>query len=357
MHHNDGQVTFTNGIKEAPRTRKSRRKKRAGNPQETYKPAAKGDVPPHRLRQPSPFVATAKRDFHFLSFESPFSRNASPGAYRRRHRRVNRRQQVCLSLSFALPDDGPRPVKGPREKRKQKLQRNQFTPLTSLLFLSPTPKIRPSRASRHDDLKQETLSDGLNNVRERFVKEREKANSTRAVAITIFLNSLFFLSTSTSSSLFLLSLSLSPRSSTSCASSRMATRAARSSPRRRPRRHVLLYLQQQQQQEAGPFRSSAGRRPRPRRRRGCRRRHPRPRSRPLLLQQLRLPRPPLLPPGGGSTSAGEEREEARARRGRQRQQGPLLLPPPLQLFCPTTSRRARTRCLPCSRSSPGEGPG
>lgn len=111
----------------------------------------------------------AETDFRFLSFNSP-SRNASPGPFRRSRRRVNRRQQVCLSLSFALSEEGPRPVKGPREKRNEKLQRNQFTPLTSLLFLSSNPKSRPSRASRHDGPKKETLRDGLNSVRERFGK-------------------------------------------------------------------------------------------------------------------------------------------------------------------------------------------
>ena len=105
-----------------------------------------------------------------------------------------------LSLSIAIPETAEA-GKGfsPPQKKSETTWRNQQRkpiPLTFPFLLARSrslalskPKSRSSRANRHDNPKQETLRDGLNNVRDperEGAIEKAKLTSLRLSALTIF---------------------------------------------------------------------------------------------------------------------------------------------------------------------------
>ena len=106
--------------------------------------------------------------------------HASPAAHRRRRKRIGSGQQVRILFRMQLRarprlGEDPPPKKKDLAKTKPMHAFSHFPFLSSLsLSLSLHSKPRPAskRDSRHET-KQETLRDGLNNVRERGRARRE----------------------------------------------------------------------------------------------------------------------------------------------------------------------------------------
>jgi len=138
------------------------------------------------------FVNSNERQVSFLLFfvllalsraRSRQPTNASPAAHRRRLEHVGSGQQVRLLTLRCSSERVPRGWEG---GKKTWSQFSRFFPFSLSSFFLSAPLILSSRTNGHDETKQETLRDGLNNVRERG-RATGVANSTIARSLAFSL--------------------------------------------------------------------------------------------------------------------------------------------------------------------------